>query len=486
MLGTDLQEYKITKLIGEGGMATVYLAHNNKFDTDVALKVLKTEFFHNENIRKRFIAEARNMFKMSHPNIIKVTDLIEEGDTVAFVMEYVEGETLKEYIDRKGKLKDKEIKNLFAQMLDALAYVHEQKLVHRDIKPSNFMVDKQGKVKLMDFGIAKNTDTSSAEYTITGTSQSMGTPLYMSPEQIKSTKAVTLQSDIYSLGVVLWNMVTGKKPYDAETSSTFDLQTKIVNEKLPSTSSIFDTIIEKSTAKNLDERFKNCGEFKNNLENLQKEDNESTKAYTSQNSEKTIIETAADKTIIEKTKQPEIISPPKIKTPYNPPVEKSNSNILFIILGILLIIGLGIAITNKSNSYEEEDYALADTLVVDSMAVDTTVFVSESKTVSFKNNSNLTVYLAYAFWNNTTWESVGWYEIAPNQSYEISLPESFSENSIYWYAEDSEGAKYESNDGYFCVDHEEPFHFYKNKDCGTQEGFYKLNLTGTYTEQGLR
>jgi uncharacterized membrane protein len=151
-----------------------------------------------------------------------------------------------------------------------------------------------------------------------------------------------------------------------------------------------------------------------------------------------------------------------------------------------LIIGLGIAITSKSNSYEEEDYALADTLVVDSMAVDTTVFVSESKTVSFKNNSNLTVYLAYAFWNNTTWESVGWYEIAPNQSYEISLPESFSENSIYWYAEDSEGAKYESNDGYFCVDHEEPFHFYKNKDCGTQEGFYKLNLTGTYTEQGLR
>jgi serine/threonine-protein kinase len=292
--------YTLKSELGEGGMATVYLAEDHKFHTDVAVKMLKKEFVHNENIRKRFIAEARNMFKMSHPNIIKVTDLIEEGDTVAFVMEYVEGETLKQYIERKGKLKNQEIKNIFSQMLDALTYVHEQKLIHRDIKPSNFMIDKKGKVKLMDFGIAKNTDISSADYTQTGTNQSMGTPLYMSPEQIKSTKAVTLHSDIYSLGVVLWNMVTGQKPYDAKTTSTFELQTKIVNEQLPSTSTIFDLIIEKSTAKDLEERFKNCVEFKNNLENLQKEDNESTKAYTSQNSEKTIIENFKDKSVDQK------------------------------------------------------------------------------------------------------------------------------------------------------------------------------------------
>jgi serine/threonine protein kinase len=479
-----ISNYNIINTVGEGGMATVFLAHDNKFDAEVAIKLLKKEFVLNDNIRKRFIAEARSMFKMSHPNIIKVTDLIEEGDTVAFVMEYVKGETLKEYINRKGKLKNKEIKNLFAQMLDALAYVHEQKLIHRDIKPSNFMVDNKGNVKMMDFGIAKNTDTSSSEYTQTGTSQSMGTPLYMSPEQIKSTKAVTIQSDIYSLGVVLWNMVTGRKPYDADTSSTFELQTKIVNEELPKTSTIFDAIIKKTTAKDLENRFKNCNEVKVKLANLQKQDNESTQAYTSQNSEKTIIETAADKTIVEKPKQPQILSPSEIKTPYNPPVEKSNFNIPFIILGIILITGLGIGISNKSGTLEVVDRSVIDpaAAMVDTAA--NAAIGTTSKTISFKNNSNLKVYLSYAFLNNTTWESVGWYAIEPDQSQEITLPESFSENSIFWYAEDSAGGKYESTDAYFCVDGE-AFHSYNIENCDRTEGFYKLNLTGTYTEQGL-
>jgi serine/threonine-protein kinase len=242
----EITNYKVTKELGRGGMAIVYLAHDNKFDTNVAVKVLNKELVNNENIRKRFIAEARKMFKMSHPNIIKVTDLIEEGDTVAFVMEYVEGETLKDYIDRKGKLSNEEIKNLFTQMLDAVGYVHEQNLVHRDIKPSNFMLDKKGRIKLMDFGIAKITDTFSAEYTQTGTGVLMGTPMYMSPEQITETKSVTDQSDIYSLGVVLWQMVTGQKPYNTNTLSSFQLQTKIVNEPLDNTNSHWDELIQKA------------------------------------------------------------------------------------------------------------------------------------------------------------------------------------------------------------------------------------------------
>jgi serine/threonine protein kinase len=263
-----ITNYLIKQSIGKGGMATVYLAHDNKFDTNVAVKVLKNEFTNNENIRKRFLAEAKNMFKMSHPNIIKVTDLIDEGNTVAFVMEYIEGETLKEYIDRKGKLSDEEIKNLFSQMLDAVGYVHDQNLVHRDIKPSNFMLDKKGIIKLMDFGIAKNMDITSSDYTHTGTNQNIGTPMYMSPEQIKSTKDVTLQSDIYSLGVVLWQMATGNKPYDLKTLSTFELQTKVVTEKSPLISSIFNEIIEKATAKDSENRYKNCNEIKVRLVNL--------------------------------------------------------------------------------------------------------------------------------------------------------------------------------------------------------------------------
>ena len=254
----QIQNYKILSPLGEGGMAKVYLAHDAKFDTNVAMKLLNKEYTNNENIRKRFLAEARSMYRMSHSNIIKVTDLIDDGDTVAFVMEYVEGVTLKDFIDRKGKLSDEEIQSIFVQMVEAVGYVHKQNLVHRDIKPSNFMIDPEGKVKLMDFGIAKNTDANSAEYTQTGTGMQMGTPMYMSPEQVKSTKEVTIASDIYSLGVVLWQMVTGEKPYDTKTLSTFELQLKIVQEELPKSNTHWDAIIGKATTKKIEERFESC------------------------------------------------------------------------------------------------------------------------------------------------------------------------------------------------------------------------------------
>jgi len=283
--------YYLKKIIGQGGMATVHLAEDPKFNTEVAVKVLNKEFVHNENIRKRFLAEARNMFRMSHPNIVKVTDLIDEEDTVAFVMECIEGETLKEYLEHRGKLSDEEIKTIFSQMLDAVGYVHEQNLVHRDIKPSNFMIDKNGKVKLMDFGIAKNTDATSAEYTQTGTGMQMGTPMYMSPEQITESKSVTAHSDIYSLGVVLWQMVTGEKPYDVKTLSNFQLQIKIVQEPLGKTNTSWDTHIQKATEKEVSKRFKNCIDFNESI-NQTKNKSRSRKNVTKEplNDEKTIIE----------------------------------------------------------------------------------------------------------------------------------------------------------------------------------------------------
>jgi serine/threonine protein kinase len=253
--------YKTSNELGRGGMAVVYLAEHQLLHNQVAIKVLNNEFVRNEHIRRRFLAEARNMARMSHPNIIKVTDLIDEGDNVAFVMEYIEGDTLKDYLERKGKLSEKEIKNIFTQMLDAVGYVHEQKLVHRDIKPSNFMITPNGKVKLMDFGIAKNTDASSAEYTQTGTGVQMGTPMYMSPEQVTETKSVTAQSDIYSLGVLLWQMVSGRKPYDMATLSAFHLQSKIVNEPLENTGTAWDSLIRKATAKEIALRYTSANEF---------------------------------------------------------------------------------------------------------------------------------------------------------------------------------------------------------------------------------
>jgi serine/threonine-protein kinase len=213
------------------------------------------------------------MYKMSHPNIIKVTDLIDDGDTVAFVMEHIEGETLKEYLERKGKLSDAEIKNLFSQMLEAVGYVHEQNLVHRDIKPSNFMITPKGQIKLLDFGIAKTIDVTSAEYTQTGTGVQMGTPMYMSPEQVKSSKEVSHITDIYSLGVVLWQMVMGEKPYDTNELSLPEIQVNIIKENLPSTSTIFDDIIQKATQKHPEQRFQNIQAFQDAIKHPTKNTN---------------------------------------------------------------------------------------------------------------------------------------------------------------------------------------------------------------------
>lgn len=275
MINEDFKigNYRIISIIGRGGMATVYLALDEKFDTHVAVKLLNKEYIYNDNIRKRFLAEARSMYRMSHPNIIKVTDLIDEGDKVAFVMEYIEGETLKQYFDRRGGLKNDEIGKIFPQMLDAVEYVHEQNLVHRDIKPSNFMRTKSGKMKLMDFGIAKNTNVYSPEYTQTGTGVQMGTPLYMSPEQITESKNVGAQSDIYSLGVILWQMVSGKKPHATVTLSDYQIKNRIVNEPLPILNSIWDSTIQKATSKEISGRYQHCSEWRSEFTSVMNDTN---------------------------------------------------------------------------------------------------------------------------------------------------------------------------------------------------------------------
>ena len=348
--------YTFKKKLGEGGMATVYLADHNTLNQSVAVKLLNKEFVGNENIRKRFLSEGKSLFKMSHPNIIKVTDLIDQEDQVAIVMEYLDGETLKEYIERKGKLTEDELKGLVGQMLDALAYVHDQGLVHRDIKPSNFMLSKKGAIKLLDFGIAKNTDKSSSDYTQTGTLQSMGTPMYMSPEQVKSTKDVTGQSDIYSLGVVLWQMVTGLKPYDTNTTSTFELQTKIVNEPLSITNTKFDGIIQKATSKTLEDRYKICGEIKDDL-SLHSMSHSST-------NKSDVLGDAGDQTVVdfnsmqvkEGSKSSAVGLPEESRSNFTPIESKKGMTFNPFILAALGIIVIGIIanISSRLGGTEEE------------------------------------------------------------------------------------------------------------------------------------
>jgi uncharacterized protein (TIGR02145 family) len=216
--------------------------------------VLKKEFLFNNQIRGRFLAEARNMIQLNHPNIVSVQDLLDEPDFVAIELEYIEGETLKEYLHREGALPDDDIEKLLRQMLDAVEYIHKKGFVHRDIKPSNFMLTPSGVIKLTDFGIAKNLDGNNSDHTGTGTGMILGTPKYMSPEQVRNTRDVTAQSDIYSLGVVLWEMVTGKVPYDIATESTFDVFRKIVDEPLAKTGTKWDRLIDMATLKESGER----------------------------------------------------------------------------------------------------------------------------------------------------------------------------------------------------------------------------------------
>ena len=249
MLQQIIKDYRIISLLGEGGMANVYLAEHISLRNKVAIKILKEDYVQNANVRKRFLAEARSLAQMSHPNIIKVTDLIDAGDIVAFVMEHIEGHTLEAYLSKKGELARAEIEGFFNQMILAVEYVHEQGLIHRDIKPSNFMVTKNGQIKLLDFGIAKNTNEGAVDYTKTGLMQQMGTPLYMSPEQVKNTADVTKQTDVYSLGVVLWQLVMNKKPYDSVEFSLPEIQVSILKEPLPLTNTIWDSSIQQATEK---------------------------------------------------------------------------------------------------------------------------------------------------------------------------------------------------------------------------------------------
>jgi serine/threonine protein kinase len=249
MIDQQIQNYKILSPLGEGGMANVYLAEHLTLRNKVAIKILKEDYVQNANIRKRFLAEARSLAQMSNPNIIKVTDLIDAGDIVAFVMEYIEGKTLEAYLSKKGELARAEIEGFFNQMILAVEYVHEQGLIHRDIKPSNFMVTKNGQIKLLDFGIAKNTNEGAVDYTKTGLMQQMGTPLYMSPEQIECVAPITKQTDIYSLGVTLWYMVMGQSPYNLKDISILTLQNKIHKEPLPLTHTIWDSTIQQATEK---------------------------------------------------------------------------------------------------------------------------------------------------------------------------------------------------------------------------------------------
>lgn len=210
-LAPHFPQLEILELIGQGGMGAVYKARQPSLDRTVALKILPPAAGRDPAFAERFGREARALAKLGHPHIVAVYDFGQAGEFYYFIMEYVDGANLRQ-IMQPGKLAPKEALQIVPQICGALQYAHDEGVVHRDIKPENILLDKKGRVKIADFGLAKLLQRKPADFTLTAANQVMGTPHYMAPEQMGKPQEVDHRADIYSLGVVIYEMLTGELP----------------------------------------------------------------------------------------------------------------------------------------------------------------------------------------------------------------------------------------------------------------------------------
>ncbi len=204
-------QLEILELLGQGGMGAVYKARQPRLDRLVALKILPSEAVRDPAFAERFEREARALAQLNHPNIVSVYDSGKAGDLYYFIMEFIDGVNLRQLL-RTGHILPREALQIVPQICDALQFAHDEGIVHRDIKPENILLDKRGRVKIADFGIAKLLGSKAAEYTLTGPWQVMGTAHYMAPEQMTKPQEVDHRADIYSLGVVFYELLTGQLP----------------------------------------------------------------------------------------------------------------------------------------------------------------------------------------------------------------------------------------------------------------------------------
>ena len=211
--------YEIIEELGRGGMAIVYLAKCLVLNRYVAIKVLRPEFRDDEDFIKRFKIEAQSAGNLTHPNIVSIYDVGNEGDFEYIVMEYVEGITLKQYLNAKNTLPEKEAVDFAAQICAGLEHAHKKGIIHKDIKPENILITKEGILKITDFGIAKALN----QGTITTGGLAMGSVHYFSPEQARGSY-IDAKTDIYSVGVLLYEMVTGKRPFDGDSAISVAMQ----------------------------------------------------------------------------------------------------------------------------------------------------------------------------------------------------------------------------------------------------------------------
>ena len=248
--------YRLKRLVGIGGMAMVFEADDLLKKTTVAVKILKEEFAADEVSVQRFINESKAVLMLSHPNIVKIFDVSVKGEYKYIVMEYIDGITLKAYMQRKGALSVKETIAYSIQILRALEHAHLGGVVHRDIKPQNIMLLRSGQIKVTDFGIAKLPDAK----TLTATDKAIGTVYYISPEQAAGEKGIDRRADLYSVGVMMYEMITGKLPFDGENPVSIALkqiseEPKPPHELNPNIPEGLEQIILFAMEKDKDKRF---------------------------------------------------------------------------------------------------------------------------------------------------------------------------------------------------------------------------------------
>jgi serine/threonine protein kinase len=210
-LALHFPQLEMLDLLGQGGMGAVYKARQRKLDRLVAVKILPPEVAHDSAFAERFTREARALARLNHPQIVTVHDFGDVDGLYYFTMEYVDGRNLRDLL-QEGPLPPAQARSLALQICDALQYAHDEGLVHRDIKPENILLDRKGRVKIADFGLAKLVGLTPTYLTLTGAHEVMGTLLYMAPEQMKQSHSVDHRADLYSLGVILYEMVTGELP----------------------------------------------------------------------------------------------------------------------------------------------------------------------------------------------------------------------------------------------------------------------------------
>ena len=272
--------YEIVKSIGEGGMANVYLANDKILDRKVAVKVLRGDLSSDDRFIRRFQREALSVSNLSHPNIVEVYDVGEEDSEYYIVMEYIEGKTLKQLLKKRESLTLTEVIDIMTQLTDGIAHAHESYIIHRDIKPQNIMIQDDGRIKITDFGIAMALNATQ----LTQTNSVMGSVHYLPPEQA-SGKGATVKSDIYSMGILMYELLTGTVPFKGD--NAVEIALKHMKDKIPSIRKqdpsipqSVENILMKATAKNPRNRYDSAREMHDDLVTCLTEEHANDKKIT--------------------------------------------------------------------------------------------------------------------------------------------------------------------------------------------------------------